>query len=145
MAVRLLVEDENGDEIDIHLVSIYRHSDWEWDGFEEVLDECISCKKQGDVVVIGADCNASIGVRETQGRGEPCGRFGNCRRNDAGSKLRLVLAARSLVAPSAFFKRRRDGYGTWRSMAPPFRLHQLDHFSVTLGTLRESQIVGAGV
>jgi len=52
----------------------------------------------------------------------------------AGSKLRSVLAARSMVAPSTFF--RKGGYGTWQSFAPPFRWHQIDHFFCAAQDLR---------
>jgi len=58
IAIRLLVQDEDGADVGIHLVSMYRHSDWEWDDFEETRNSVIGCKKAGDVVVVGSDCNA---------------------------------------------------------------------------------------
>jgi len=60
IAIRLLVQDEDGADVGTHLVSVYRHNDWEWDDFEETWNAVISCKKAGDVLVVGSDCNAHL-------------------------------------------------------------------------------------
>jgi len=60
--------------------------------------------------------------------GAPVGRFDNVCCNEAGEKLKLLLTSRSMVAASAFFRRGRGGYGTRRSFAFPYRLHQIDNF-----------------
>jgi len=128
MAIRLLVQDDSGEEVGIHLVSLYRHSDWDWNGMEDTWNAVIDCKRAGDVVIVGTDCNAHLGVDRSGLAGAVVGPFGNVWGNDAGEKMKLLLASRSMVAASTFFKRGRGGYGTWRSFAHPHKLYQIDHF-----------------
>ena len=128
MAARLLVKDAKQREVGIHLVSVYMHHELGWAEFEDTLDRCVAKKRPGDIVMIGMDANASIGVDRDglQKERRVCGDFGNKRVTEAGERMYSYLASRDLASAATFFKRKPGGHGTWRHPGTD-KLYQIDH------------------
>lgn len=132
VAVRLLVKDDRNRDVGIFLVSAYapvgNADQLLWDEFMEKLDQCISRKQQGDILVIGSDTNSSIGVADkhlrTMGVKGSLGSYGLPHTNKAGTRYHTYLEVNNLVALTTCFRKR--SYATWihpRSKLP----HQIDH------------------
>ena len=96
------------------------------------MEDCISRKSPGDVLVIGIDTNAALGVRTKEDGDNYCtGWHGLHRVNAAGRRLQLFLLRHRLLAASTCFKH-YGRYGTW--MHPQTkRMYQHDHFLVGRG------------
>ena len=137
IAIRLLVKDDNGDELGIFLLSVYRHSDWNWRDFQATFDKVISKKRPSDILLVGADCNAKLGVRDVHEPkvNSPCGPFGNRTCNDAGKEMKKVVMMQSMVSAATFFRRPPRGHGTWVHPRDD-TLSQIDHFFVGRHDLR---------
>ena len=129
MATRLLVKDDRGKDVGIHLISLYRHTDWDWGEFQATLDRCVAKKRPGDIVLIGADGNASMGSNHLGVCGNrTCGKFGNRRVTEPGKKLLAILTQRTMALPSTFFRSAGErSYGTWEHFGSG-KLYQIDHF-----------------
>jgi exonuclease III len=139
MAVRLHMQDSAGKNIGLLLVSSYapvsNASQLEWDNHYSSLEQLMDLKKAGDILLIGADCNASIGGGSGCGSGcgpdtrmstgvKAVGAYGIAHTNNSGGQLRSFLELNTLVATSTHF--RKQSYGTW--VSPCSKLpHQLDH------------------
>ena len=73
IALRLLIEDSKNNQVGLFLVSAYapvgKEDDSVWERYLGNLNLCISRKRAGDLLIIGTDANASIGVsvREDEG------------------------------------------------------------------------------
>jgi hypothetical protein len=130
VAVRLQVKDNKGKDVGIFLASLYRHTEWDWEEFETTMDRYLAKKEPGDIVLIGADCNASMGSNHAGAQwNKTCGKFGNRRVTEPGKKLFSILAQRSMALPSTFFRAKgRRSYATWASFGDNKRLYQIDHF-----------------
>ena len=96
MAVRLQVKDNKGKDVGIFLPSLNRHTEWNWKEFETTMDRCLAKKKPGDIVLIGADYNASMGSNHAGHLecNKTCGKFGNRRITEPGKKLFSILTQR---------------------------------------------------
>ena len=137
MDCRFLVADCEGKDIGIHLVNAHapvgKATRQVWQDFFADLDASIASAKPKDVIVLGGDLNASIGVGTTSKRFEranspPRGPFGIAYQNESGKRLLRWMATQQMVAVSTYFKKKR--YATWIGKDKNRRLFQLDHFLV---------------
>ena len=126
MAVRLLVRDSQGRDLYLFLVSAYAPvgaaDNSIWEEYFENLDQCISCKKTDDILIIGSDTNSSMGSGNAY---SSVGLFGVPHINESGRRFASHLTINNLVAATTWFRKRQ--YGTWihpRSKT----VHQIDHF-----------------
>ena len=144
IATRLIVEDESRQQLGIHLIAAYAPTTNKNDpgkdetakaDYESSLARAISLRKPGDVLLICADANASIGRGSLDGSGEHTvvGPYGINHLNDAGRRLRSFLSVNNLVSLSSFFKKKY--YGTWQHPASRLQ-HQLDHFFILQSDLK---------
>jgi len=142
LATRLKIVDTMKRPLIIFLVSAYApdsgRSSNEREAYADDLQRCFqACGR--DILVMGTDANASIGVRSQHDiSGTPeyrvCGQHGIAWENAAGQRLRTLLGAHELSAATTFFRRTARGrhatpYDTWhhnRTGNP----YQLDHFFV---------------
>ena len=62
-----------------------------WQDYLDDLDNCIARKKPDDILLIGMDCNSSIGVRGNTNT-KVVGRHGKKTLNTPGVRLRSYLA-----------------------------------------------------
>ena len=131
IAVRLLMRDKEGKDIGIFLVSAYAPigiaDENLWENFFNSLDTCVARKHNGDILVIGADTNSSMGCSGSAETGNRAtlGRFGLEHTNDSGRRFASYLAINNMLALTTCFKKKN--YGTW--IHPRSKLqHQLDHF-----------------
>ena len=106
IAIRLIVTDRRNKTVPIFLVSVYApHSDKSEDekvDFEQQFDLCLRSSCAMDVVGVGKDTNASIGVRKysssANSRGHSVtGRYGLNHRNKAGNPLEPILKQHVLI------------------------------------------------
>ena len=134
VATRLLVHDMNKRDVGVFLVSAYAPvgtaDNSAWDDFFDNLDRCNARKQRGDILLIGADTNSSMGCkgsideRIVTPQQHPLGQFGLQHTNNAGERFVSYLAVKNLVTLTTFFRKRQ--YGTW--MHPRSKLpHQIDH------------------
>ena len=134
IAVRMLVTDpSNGKPMGIFQISAYAPtsdaSDDDKSTFERNLTSAIARRKPGDLLIICADANASIGKgtpdrHDENDRHITIGPHGLLHLNDAGCRLRSFLALHGLALLSSFFK--KQYYGTWQHPCSKHQ-HQLDH------------------
>ena len=137
IAVRMLVADpSNGKPMGIFQISAYAPtsdaSDDDKSTFERNLTSAIARRKPGDLLIICADANASIGKGTPDSQDEndrhiTVGPHGLLHLNDAGRRLRSFLALHGLASLSSFFK--KQYYGTWQHPRSKHQ-HQLDHIFV---------------
>lgn len=130
MALRLLFKDKHNRDVAVFLISAYAPvgsaPNDEWDEYLENLLTCINRKREEDILIIGSDCNSSIGCSTDKDDG-PLGRFGLSHTNASGLRFYSFLAMNELKAATTCFKKKT--YATWihpRSKNP----HQIDHFIV---------------
>ena len=152
IAIRLLLRDLCGNDVGVYLVSAYApvsaESDLVWEQYYDQLDACIARKQAGDILVIGTDCNASIGVKSIRDEVEgvnggyrgPAGLHGFPHVNDSGRRFLNYLATNTLVATTTCFQKRN--YGTWQHPRSK-KLHQLDHFVVSAAFCKS--VLDAGI
>ena len=135
VAIRLLVQDIEKRDVGVFLVSAYAPigvaDNNVWDDFFANLDRCIARKQRGDILLIGADTNSSMGCKDSVDeriethQQHPLGKFGLHHTNNAGERFASYLAVNNMIALNTFFRKRQ--YGTW--MHPRSKLlHQIDHF-----------------
>ena len=132
LAITLLVKDLTNRDIGIYLVSAYApigNADQRtWDNFLANLEKCIDNKPKNDILVIGCDCNSSLGTHLGKRVGncmQSVGPFGLHHRNRSGIRLLTFLEINSLVATTTYF--RKKNYVTWRHPRSNL-LHQIDYF-----------------
>ena len=126
IGVRLLLKDSENRDVGVLLISAYApdssKSEDDWIDYLDQLDRCIQRKRAKDILVIGTDANASLGV--SYDHKSPLGPFGISHINKAGRRMRTFLSTNNLVAASTRFK--KPNYGTWQH--PRSKLnHQIDH------------------
>ena len=131
MALRLLFKDVNNKDVAVFLVSAYapvgNAPDQEWDVYLDKLSSCMNKKRKGDILIIGSDCNSSVGCNTGNDDG-PLGKNGLSHTNASGLRFFSFLAMHQLKAATTWFPKRT--YATWihpRSKNP----HQIDHFLVS--------------
>ena len=133
LSVRLKLVDKHAHRRYVTLVSAYAphsgRSQSDRDAFHLSLQECISACPSSDILVIGSDTNASVGVRCETSPDRVRGPNGIPHVNDAGATLHDLLSMNDLCLPTTFFQKKMARYRTWtnfRSGLP----HQIDHFIV---------------
>lgn len=134
LAIRLLMKDTKGNDIGIYLMSAYSPigsaPDDVWEDYLENFITCLERKRASDVLIVGCDCNSSMGINltPTQSYNKPSiGRFGMEHRNRAGIRFSTFLETHNLLALSTYF--RKKSYATWNH--PRSRLpHQIDHIII---------------
>ena len=131
IAACLRVADSAQRQLGVYLVNGYApHSgstDAEWDEYYACVAVALSKRPPGYVLVMFADCNASVGRASA---GDSCGAVGPHgldHVNAAGRRLRSFMELHELAALTTF--KRKRWYGTWQH--PRSRLqHQIDHIIV---------------
>ena len=143
IAARLVAKDKDNKDVGIFLVSAYAPvstaSDEEWQDYYERLQECIDRRRPQDILLIGSDCNSSIGTSLSK-ESTVVGSFGLQHMNQSGRRLINFLAVNNMSAVSTYFPKRN--YGTWRHPRSKC-LHQLDHFLINLGSRKS--VMDAGI
>ena len=114
-------------------------SDEEWQEYYDRLQECIDRRRSQDILLIGSDCNSSIGTSLTR-ESTVVGMYGLKHLNQSGRRLINFLAVNNMSAVSTYFPKKN--YGTWRHPRSKF-LHQLDHFFTKLGSRKT--VIDAGI
>ena len=144
IAVRLIVTDQRGKEVGLFLVSAYAPigdaEQSEWEEFLDEMDGCIDKKHSNDILLIGADCNSSIGVRGASSS-KVVGKFGKARVNDAGTRFRNYMSLQSLSSAATHFYRSNGKYGTWMNPLTK-KMHQIDHFLIAQKDLKRVKDCG---
>ena len=143
LAVKLRVVDNHGSDIDITIIVAYAptsgHSEEEREDFFMCMGEAYADVAKGEIVVTGADMNASVGTcRTVEGHLEDdmdgvcddaVGRYGIKHRTNTGTRLLMFCGLENLRLPISFFRKPRGAYRTWthpRSGLP----YQLDHWLI---------------
>jgi len=118
VAVRLQSIDINGNTIGMFLISAYApvgvSDEKVWEDFMENLDQCISKKLHGDILIIGCDSNSSIGTTRHNANTieiNSVRKFGLPHRNNAGVRFSTYLETNSFAALTTYF--RKSSYVTW--------------------------------
>jgi hypothetical protein len=123
MAIRMRVIDPTtGNHLGIYMISAYAStSDASEDiklEFEDSLASSISRRHFGDILIICADANASLGRSNSNSKQNNTGTLtsaigprGFNHVNVAGRRLLSFLELHDLAALSSFFKKKH--YGTW--------------------------------
>ena len=144
MAIRMRVIDPTtGKHLGIYMISAYAPaSDASEDiklEFEDSLVTSISRRHFGDILIICADANASLGrsnftskQNNTDTISSAIGPHEFNHVNAAGRRLRSFLELHDLAALSSFFKKKH--YGTWQHPRSKLQ-HQLDHIFVSKSDL----------
>ena len=119
------------------MASLYRHTECDWEEFKAIMGRCLAKKKKkpGDIILIGADCNASMGSNHHAEAewNKTCGKFEKNRRVP-GKWLFSILAQRSLALPFTFFRTRGwRSYTTWSSIEATMSCIRLTTSSATSG------------
>jgi len=136
LATRVHLTDAKGKLVKLVLASGYapsflshQKSDAALESYYREADRLVQDVAADEILVWGADTNASLGhsARAGAAEGRVTGSFGNPHRNHAGAQLRRFCASNDLCAASTFFQKRR--YDTWRHPRSK-RMYQLDHFLV---------------
>ena len=130
IAVRLLLKDIHNKDVGVFVISAYapigEAPGQHWEDFFNNLTACMSRKRSSDILVIGCDCNSSMGVNNSKDI-SPIGKFGITHVNESGKRLLTYLAIQELKVTTTCFQKKR--YGTW--MHPRSKkLHQIDHILV---------------
>ena len=130
LAIRLQVDTPSDpNPMDIFLIAAYapvsNADPVAWDEYYDNLEICINRSKPSDLLIIGADCNASLGIAS----GTPLnsiGHYGLPHQNESGKRLLSFLQRNNLAAITTFFKKKPHRYTTWISNFDnhPF---QIDH------------------
>ena len=127
IGLRLLLKDSEERDVGVLLISAYApdssKSEDDWLNYLDQLDSCIQRKHPSDILVIGTDANASMGV--SNDCNSTFGPFGISHTNEAGRRMRTFLSINNLIANSTRFKKRN--YGTWQHPRSKMN-HQIDHF-----------------
>jgi hypothetical protein len=97
------------------------------------FQQCIDACGKKEILVMGTDANASVGVRHSDndsykaGRDQVRGPFGIKHQNKAGREMLSILGVNQLCLPQTFFRKAR--YDTWTNPCNNLG-HQLDHLIV---------------
>ena len=147
IAVRMEVEDSAGRKQGLFQVASYAPistaPDTEKDEYETALACVLSRRPSGNIMIVCADTNASIGRGYLGGLNVGPGAVGPHGidfLNDSGRRLRSFMELHDLAALSSFFK--KPFYGTW--LHPCSKLQkQLDHIMISRCDLKRFTDAGA--
>ena len=157
VAVRLLAKEASAhtqrgavtESLGVLLISGYAPvstaSEDEWNDYYDALSTPIARARQGDVVIIGTDGNASIGCGRLSGnsddeRAGAVGPFGIAHMNASGRRLRSFMETHALASLAYFY--RKAHYGTWQHPRSKLQ-HQLDHLLVSRQELKRFADAGS--
>ena len=142
IAIRLCIKDKHKRDVGVFLVSAYapvgNAPDNVWDDYLERFTNCINKRRNDDILIIGSDCNASVGCATDNDNG-PLGKFGLSHRNPAGIRFLTHLAIHELKVSTTCFTKKL--YATWTHPRSKNK-HQIDHFLVNADMFH--RIVDAG-
>jgi hypothetical protein len=115
IGTRLLLKDDKGGDLGVHLISAHAPDSGEklevWEAWLDELEDYIGRKMAGDMLVIGMDANAALGVRKASDSDNWCtGWHGLHRVNPVGLRLQSFLMRLRLVAATTCMQKKR--YGT---------------------------------
>ena len=130
IAIRLLLKDSHNKDVGVYLVSMYspvgNSPDNVWDDYFDRVSACLNQKRDSDLLVIGCDCNSSMGTNDN-GIDSSLGRYGIQYVNDSGKRFLSFLSTNNLKVATTCFKKKQ--YATW--IHPRSKnLHQIDHMIV---------------
>ena len=83
---------------------------------------------EDDIIVVGGDFNAQMGVQDKNIDDKVCGRYGIRRQTKNGRVTRNWAAMHNLASMASFFRKKRN-YGTWKSMNGK-DAYTLDHIMI---------------
>ena len=131
MALRLLFKDSQHRDVGVFLISAYavvgKAPENEWEDYFDKLTTCLRRKRNNDIIVIGTDCNSSMGCKSDREIDSPLGCFGLNHTNESGLRFLTYLAINNLRVTATSFK--KNHYTTWIHSRSK-KLHQIDHFMV---------------
>ena len=117
IATRLHFKDEKGKIVKIFFVSVYApHSGKSRatkDEFYSHFTDCLSKCNEGELLMVGGDFNASLGISKDKNSKE-LGQFGIDYSNSAGEELRSFMSCNNLCSATSFFKKKQHKYKTWK-------------------------------
>ena len=94
IAIRLLLKDHQKRDVGVFVISAYapigNAPEEHWIDYLESLSLCIDRKRKDDILIIGSDCNSSMGC--SQNKNSPLGQYGLPHVNDAGRRLITYLS-----------------------------------------------------
>jgi exonuclease III len=138
MAVRLKLRDSEDKALDILVVCAYAPTSdkpaAEREEFLSHLAACVESRRDHEMVLVGGDFNASIGVRTAalgEERHSHCnilGPHGIARRSESGVALLDLMTEHRLCAVMSFFQKKR--YLTWALPGTDVG-YQIDHWLVS--------------
>lgn len=139
LATRLQARDKDNNPVKLFIASAYSPvstaSPTERATYLDHLSQCITACKKDEILVVGADCNASVGTK-TSTFDKVLGPSGNPHRNTAGKALHQVLSSLKTCLPTTFFSPpRNSSTSTWHHMKS-LRGFQIDHFIIKRHDLR---------
>ena len=123
----------NGKAVDVFIVSSYAptsaYSEAEWEAYYDALSAALARRPPNAILIIGADTNASIGIRDSLSDNDNdiesfdvVGSFGIERINDAGRRLRVFMETHQIAALSTFFNKKYYSYSLLgRTQSPNVR------------------------
>ena len=130
IAIRLCVKDKHKRDVGIFLVSAYapigNAPEYVWDDYLEKFTNCINKRRNDDILIIGSDCNASVGCATENDNG-PLGKFGLNHMNSECIRFLTHLAIHELKVSTTCFTKKL--YATWTHPRSKNK-HQIDHFLV---------------
>ena len=143
MAARLEFVDDRGRPLRVWLVAAYAPVGAapraERLAYLDDLQGAIAAAASDDVLLVGTDANASMGVR-LGSTDKVRGPYGEKHVNDAGRDMSAFLGRQGLCLPTTFFRKNR--YATW--VHPCSRLgHQIDHWIMRRRDLK--RVINAGL
>ena len=101
------MKDSEERDVGVLLISAYApdssKSEEDWLNYLDQLDSCIQRKHPSDILVIGTQANASMGV--SNDCNSSVGPFGISHTNEAGRRMRTFLSTNNLIATSTRFKK----------------------------------------
>ena len=131
MALQLLFKDSQHRDVGVFLISAYalvgKAPENEWEDYFDKLTTCLRRKRNNDIIVIGTDCNSSMGCKSDREIDSPLGCFGLNHTNESGLRFLTYLAINNLRVTATSFK--KNHYTTWIHPRSK-KLHQIDHFMV---------------
>jgi hypothetical protein len=142
------MQDANRNKIGVFIVSAYAptsgSSASEMQAYYDTLATAIARKQGNDVLFVGADANASVGVEShNAGAGagaSAVGPFGLTHLNNHGRTFKSFLQMRELVSVSSHY--RKPEYGTWIHPRSK-KKHQIDHIIMHACDLKRVKDAGA--
>lgn len=147
VSVRLVLEDAKDKIIKIKLVSAYaptsNATDVEKQTFKDHLRRAVMDTNKDEILVIGADINASCGTNKANDKyfmdkdtiQRPVGAHGIAWVNKEGEQMLTFCGLNNLCMPKSFFQKKFATRGTW--MHPRSnKMYEIDQFLMKRGDLK---------